>query len=166
MKKKVVIIIAAVVVSLAVLIAAAVMFLPSLFNEKVDSSSGTVISVGEVSGREGDTVKVPVKISGNPGFMACMFELEYDTKNLKYVDYKKGDFLKDYETADSDGKVRFISVEDGDTKENGVMVYLNFEILDGAKTSEIKLNIPENSICNYNEEVITAKAENGKVKVK
>ena len=167
MKKKVVII-AAVVVAIALLITGAVLFLPSLlnFDGKDNSSGDTVITVGEVSGKSGDTVKVPVKISGNPGFMACLLEFDYDTESLKYVDYKKGDFLKDYEIAEDNGKIRFISVEDGDTKENGVILYLNFEILDDAKTSEIKLTLPENSICNFDEEVITAKSENGKVTVK
>lgn len=167
MKKKIVIIVAAVVVALAVLITGTILLSKSLFKDAEGSKGGdTVITVGEVSGKAGDTVKVPVKLSGNPGIMACMLEFDYDTESLKYVDYKKGDFLKDYEIAENDGKIRFISVEDADTDENGVILYLNFEVLEKAKTSEIKITIPENSICNYDEEVITATGVNGKVTVK
>lgn len=160
MKKKIVIIIVAVVLALALLITGAILLLKSLFN------SDMVITVGDTTASVGDTVKIPVKISGNKGFMAMLIDFEYDTEVLKYKSYQKGDFLTDYELSDNNGNLKFMNLESNDVDDNGVLLYLEFEVIsDKASSTEIKLNIGENSICNYNEEIIEAKSENGTVKI-
>lgn len=76
--------------------------------------------------------------------------------------------LTDCEVAKAeDGKLKLVSIEDGDVKKDGTLAYLNFKIKDGAAgKSEIKAICGENSVCNYDEKAISVKTENGTVTVK
>ncbi|MBR7132577.1 MAG: hypothetical protein IKD04_03510 [Clostridia bacterium] len=165
MNKKVVIIVAAVVLAVALVITGTVLILESSFGGS--ASGDPTITVGTVSGSKGDTVKVPVEISSNPGIMAFLLEFNYDKEALEYTGYKEGDFLTGYDVNATEGTVKFLNLEDNDVAKNGVLIYLEFKILDGAAAkNDIKLVIGENSICNYNEEVIEVTAKDGSVKVK
>lgn len=165
MNKKVVIIVAAVVLAVALVITGTVLILKSSFGGS--ASGDPTITVGTVSGSKGDTVKVPVEISGNPGIMAFLLEFNYDKDALEYTGYKEGNFLTGYDVNATEGTVKFLNLEDKDVKKDGTLIYLEFKILDDSKSeSEIELVIGENSICNYNEETIDVAAVNGKVKIK
>ncbi len=173
MNKKTIIIIIAAVVAVALAITGAVIWIGSTLKDdgktpSEDLSKGDMtISVGTETAAKGSTVKVPVKITGNKGFMAVMLECAYDTNVLEYVTYDKGDFLTDYEVNNSNGVVKFMSLEDGDVDDNGVMVYLEFKVKgNSGDSSEIKLTINEGNICNYDEEILEVKTVNGKVTVK
>ena len=49
----------------------------------------------------------------------------------------------------------------------GKLIDLKFKVKDkNAKNTEVKVILEENSICNYNEELIAAKGKNGTVKIK
>ena len=183
MKKKIVIAIVAAVLVLALIVTGVVVLLKSGFNndkgtESNNSSTGSTASslepigeseiiVGSVEGKVGERVKVPVEIKGNPGFMAALLKFKYDTGSLKYVSYHKGDFLTDYEVYDVNGTLSFITAENQDVKDNGVVVYFEFEILKDAKTSDIEvIKDDDTMLCNYNEQVISIKGTNGKITVK
>ena len=162
--KKNVIIIAAVVLAVAIIAVGAIFVIPAITGGK---NSTPVIKVGSETVSSGKTVKVPVTISENPGFMAILLEFEYDTKLLKYVNYSEGSFLDDYNISEKDGVIKFLSLGDKDIKKNGEIVYLEFEAIGAAGSeAEIKLNLAEGSICNFDEEVIKGKAENGKITIK
>lgn len=180
-KKKIIIIATAAVLVLALIITGTILILKSSFSDKgTDTSSVSslsdepvgeaVITVGSVSGSVGEKIKVPVEISGNPGFMAAFLKFEYDTSSLKYVTYHKGDFLTDYEVYEDSkakGKISFINTENGDVSDNGVMLYLEFEILEGAKSSDVKIVTDSDTmLCNYDEQIISIKGTDGTVTVK
>lgn len=172
--KKTIVIITASVLAAVALIAGLTVWLVSVFKAHPDSvssdtkvSGNATITVESVSEKAGKNVKIPVKFTGNPGAMGFFLQFEYDTEALEYLSFEKGELLTDCEVSGNDGTLRFISVEDNNITKDGVMVYLNFKIKDNATgTSEIKLICDENSVCNYDEQSVPVKTENGKVTVK
>lgn len=133
-------------------------------NQEKDKSGIAKVTVGTVSGSKGDIVKVPVKMSGNPGFVAALMSFKYDTSAVKYIGYEKGTFLTDYEFADNNGVLKFLCLENKDVKKNGLLFNIKFEILKDSAESDIKLDIED--IVNYDEESIKFQAESGKIKKK
>ncbi len=170
MNKKVFIIIISSILALALVITGVILILKSSFfsnNSNIGSSKNTVISVESVSGKKGETVIVPVSIKGNPGFMAMLLEMKYDAKVLKYKGYQKGDFLTNYEFNDVDGTLRFLTLENSDVDKNGVLVNIEFEILDtNTKKTDINFNISKNQVANQNQDFVTTEYKNGIVTIK
>lgn len=170
--KKTIIIITASVLAAVALIAGLTVWLVNVFKSDDKSvSSGksgdAVITVESVSEKAGKNIKIPVKFTGNPGAMGFFLQFEYDTQALEYLSFEKGELLTDCEVSEQDGTLKLVSVEDNDITKDGVMVYLNFKIKDNATgRSEIKLICDENSVCNYDEQSVPVKTENGKVTVK
>ena len=170
--KKTIIIITASVLAAVALIAGLTVWLVNVFKSDDKSvSSGksgdAVITVESVSEKAGKNIKIPVKFTGNPGAMGIFLQFEYDTEALEYLSIEKGELLTDCEVSEQDGTLKLVSVEDNDITKDGVMVYLNFKIKDNATgRSEIKLICDENSVCNYDEQSVPVKTENGKVTVK
>lgn len=170
--KKTIIIITASVLAAVALIAGLTVWLVNVFKSDDKSvSSGksgdAVITVESVSEKAGKNIKIPVKFTGNPGAMGFFIQFEYDTEALEYLSFEKGELLTDCEVSEQDGTLKLVSVEDNDITKDGVMVYLNFKIKDNATgRSEIKLICDENSVCNYDEQSVPVKTENGKVTVK
>ncbi len=170
--KKTIIIITASVLAAVALIAGLTVWLVNVFKSDDKSvSSGksgdAVITVESVSEKAGKNIKIPVKFTGNPGAMGFFLQFEYDTEALEYLSFEKGELLTDCEVSEQDGTLKLVSVEDNDITKDGVMVYLNFKIKDNATgRSEIKLICDENSVCNYDEQSVPVKTENGKVTVK
>lgn len=167
-KKKIIAIVAAAVAVIA-LIAGLGVYLSSVFSsgDSGKNTTETTITVESVSGEVGKTVKVPVKITGNPGAMGFLLQFEYDSESLEYITYEKGGLLTDCEVSGENGKLKLISVEDGDVKKDGTLVNLTFKVRDGASGDcEIKLICDKNSVCNYDEQLIPVNAQSGKITVK
>ena len=170
-KKNLIIIISSVAAGL-ILLGALGIWLVNIFKTGNKQSAGSggnaVISVGSVSAGTGKNIRVPVSFTGNPGAMGFFIEFEYDANSLEYLSTDKGELLTDCEVAEAgSGKLKLVSVEDGDVKKDGTLAHLNFKIKDGAAgKSEIKAICGENSVCNYDEKAISVKTENGTVTVK
>lgn len=130
-------------------------------------SKNTTITVSSVDAKVGKNVKVPVEISGNPGVMALLIDFTYDNKKLEYVGFDKGNVFSDYEINENDGTLRLICVEDKDIKKDGKLLTLEFKVVskDAGKT-EVGVVLEDNSMCNYDEELIKATGKNGTVKIK
>ncbi len=200
MNKKLIIGIIAGVVALAVIITAAVLVIKSFpdKNDGGESSNpttsdistssdngsssdttapqvgGTVdagsLGIKDISAKVGDTVKIPVKISDNPGIFAGQFYFEYDATALEYIDYEQSKLFSDYEVEGKDGVVACIisrEVSDNDTKENGDIITLVFDVKKDAKAGDYTIKIGDKTlICNLDEQIITPKIESGKITVK
>lgn len=169
MSKKAIIIIVASILAVAVLAGGIFCLVKFVFKdgEKTKTYETTTIAIEDVSGKVGDTIKVPVKMYKNPGVMAYMLNFEYDPAVLEYKGYKEGDFLTDYSFNDANGKLSFVNVEDNDVKENGTMFFLEFKILDSkSATTDIKLNLTGEDAANYNEQFVELSADNGTVTIK
>ena len=170
-KKNLIIIISSVAAGL-ILLGALGIWLVNIFKSGNKQSAGSggnaVISVGSVSAGTGKNIRVPVSFTGTPGAMGFFIEFEYNADSLEYLSFDKGKLLTDCEVAEAgSGKLKLVSVEDGDVKKDGTLAYLNFKIKDGAAgKSEIKAICGENSVCNYDEKAISVKTENGTVTVK
>lgn len=135
--------------------------------DSTTSSGKAEIKVGTVSGKKGQTVRVPVTIDSNPGIMAMLLEFKYDSDVLKYTGYSEGNVLSDYEFAEKDGGLTFLAVESKDVKDNGDLFYLEFEILsDKAQDSAVEIIVGDDSISNYDEEFVKVSGTNGKVTIK
>lgn len=169
-KKNLIIIISSVAAGL-ILLGALGIWLVHIFksgNGSAGKGGTPVISVGSVTASPGKTVKIPVNFKNNPGAMGFFIEFEYDANVLEYLSTDKGELLTDCTAAEAgSGKLKLVSVEDGDVKKDGTLAYLNFKIKDGASgKAEIKAICGENSVCNYDEKAISVKTENGTVTVK
>ena len=124
-------------------------------------------SVASVEATTGSIVKVPVKVTKNPGFMACELNFEYDEKVLQYVSFEKGSLFSDILDSQSGGNIKLSIIGDGDVKDEGEIVFLKFKVIgEEKKDTEVKLNLKEDSICNYDEILLSGKAENGVVTIK
>ena len=177
-KKKKIIIISAISVAVLAVIITAIILLSSFFDfsgKKPNDSSivngeyavqdgDAVFTVGSAEGSKGDIVKIPVKISNNPGFMASLMSFKYDNNVLEYIGYEKGDFLEDYEFSNKEGVLKFLGLEENDVSDNGLLFNLKFEIIADSGKSDIKLEIDD--VINYNEQIIKTANENGKITVK
>lgn len=168
MQKKTIIIIIAIAVAVALAITGAIIWIVSSLKGGSSNNKGDMtISIDSKTASVGDTVKIPVRVKANKGFMAILLECEYDKNVLEYVSYDKGDFLTDYEVTNDNGVIKFMSLEDGDVDDNGVLVNLEFKAIGkSGDSSDLKLNIAEGNICNFDEQIVPVKTENGKVTVK
>ena len=170
MKKKIIIISAIAVAVIGVIVGTIALLVSSFLvdteNPDVSTITGTaVITLGDDEGEKGDTVKIPVDVSENGGFMASLLNFSYDSSALKYIGYEKGDVLTDYEFSEGDGSLKFLGLENEDVTATGTLFTLKFEILtDSKQETEIKLDVED--IINYDEQSLTTTVENGKVTVK
>lgn len=138
------------------------------FSSETNKNGDTKITVSSVSCESGGTVIIPVKVSNNAGFMVCLLDFEYDNSTLEYDGYIEGDIVSDYQFNDDNGSLRFIGMSNNDVTADGTIVNLRFKVSNNTtkKSTKVKLNINENSICNYNEKFIKANAVNGTVTIK
>ena len=165
-KKKIIIITVSVIVAVALIATGLVFLLKSNFKSNDSNTDNTLISIEDVEGKVGEKVKVPVKIKNNPGIMAMVIEFKYDPKALKYLGYDKGTFLNDYQFADDNGTLRFLNLEDNDLKKDGVLVYIEFEVLDSKESkTEVKINDKQVQISNYDEKLLESEFKNGFVNI-
>ena len=166
-KKKIIIIAIASVLALALLITGSVFLVKNFFKGGSSSGKGDfVISVGQVEGKIGDTVKVPVSCEGNPGVMAVMGSVSYDTSMLTYKGYEEGKNFSDYMFNEKSGTVSFNIVENEDIDKDGVIFNLEFEITaEKSGKTDLTVSILEGGICNFNEEILTPELKNGSVNI-
>ena len=127
----------------------------------------TTFIVGNAEVQTGSKVSVPVYVSSNKGFMAVMASFKYDTTALKYIGYKKGNLLSSYDFDESNGTIKFISVENGDITKDGVAFYLEFEaIAQNPTTTPVAITINSNGIGNKAEQYVAVDTINGNITIK
>lgn len=170
MNKKTVIIIISSVLAAVILAVGLYFLITKVFlkneNETKIYKNPTIV-VESVEGKVGETVKVPVRVYKNPGVMAYVINFGYDTSALSYVDYESGDFLTDYQFSTHNGTLTFVNLENKDIKEDGVMVYLKFRILETDKDkTEIEIKLNGQDAANSKEQYIKFEGENGTVTIK
>lgn len=170
MNKKIVTIIIASVLALALVVTGVILLLKNSFASPDDSSKlpldEGIIRTGSVTASVGDKIKVPVSFEKNPGTMSMCLYSKFDAESLKYLGYQKGDFLTDYQFEVKDNVITFLNLEDKDIAKDGVLYYLEFEVLEGAKTSEILTGAGQFDMCNYDEELITVTPIAGTITIK
>lgn len=119
------------------------------------------ITVGTVKGKQGDTVKVPVSVSGNPGMSVFEMQFSFDTARLKLKGISKDSSFGGNLAYSS--KITWFNTSE--TKYNGTMFYLTFEILKTAKDGEAKVSITNCTAYNWQEKAVSFNLTAGKVNV-
>ncbi|MBE6601999.1 MAG: hypothetical protein E7637_05800 [Ruminococcaceae bacterium] len=114
------------------------------------AADAPTVTVGSASGVAGDTVSVPVVISGNPGIVSMYLSLEYDTTRLSLVSVTEGALLSDPLHSESVTDVPYhMSWDDGAALENvtanGTLVTLNFKILDAAPLGDAAITLSKDA---------------------
>ena len=190
-KKKLIIIIVASVLALAVLIGGAVLLSKNFFKGNTDTNSDTQvsstvesdnggadyvisgsikISAGSAEGTKGDFVSIPVNCAENPGINYSMGGIKYDATKLKFVSFEKGEVFNDINYNNKDGLIAMdLNSEnfDKDVTDNGLLCTIKFEIISDEKgDTPVEIIFNDGFSCNSKEEIVTVKAENGKVTIK
>ena len=118
-----------------------------------DTVSDGDITIATVEGLTGDSVIVPITIKNNPGIMAVTISITYDSSSLEYVEFYKGDILKDYMVVAHPTKnlIRFVCCETKDRTNDGTLLSLKFNIAKDAKAKLHKIDIAYNKgdFCNW-----------------
>lgn len=91
------------------------------------------ITMPDVSASSGQTVSIPVNISGNSGFTGFSLVLEYDTAVLAPVSVTAGDMLGSGSLSDSIGgtisdKLKVTYYSDETVSADGTLFYVNFAV--------------------------------------
>lgn len=120
---------------LALLLAATLLI--SIAVPVVGATGTAEISFGQVSGKRGEQVTVPVTIKNNPGIASFRFRITYDTEELRFVSAQKagimtgGTLSAAYQTQKKELAITWFDVKNmtGDD----VIFYLVFEIAEDAE---------------------------------
>lgn len=102
------------------------------------------VTVGSTSGVAGETVSVPVVISGNPGIVSMYLSLEYDTTRLALASVTEQALLPDPLHSQNVTDTPFRMSWDGGEEianitANGTLVTLNFKIVDDAPLGDAEI---------------------------
>ena len=150
-------------------------------SDKTDSSSNPLnedkLTSGVNSATEkddtltSDIIKVPVKITKNPGVMAGMISFEYDASAISCVGYENdGEIMQLLiEPQYAAGKVTVIMEAPGieDTKETGTILTLLFKAKKDAKAGDYEIKIGDDTeFSNYNEQLVEPTIVAEKITVK
>ncbi len=161
-------------VSIAVSVAVVILVVLGIFffvggktKSQDNSSNKLTISAASAEAKLNQTVEIPVKISQNPGIMALIVDFQFDSSILQYMGYNEGKVFKDCEIVEKEGVLTLICEDDADVKADGELITLKFKVKsDSAKETALKVVVADNSICNFNEELIAGVGQDGKIKIK
>ena len=128
----------------------------------------TNLIVGNVTAAKGDKVSIPVYVRANKGFMGITTDFKYDTALLKYTGFKRGDLLSDGDMQQvSNGTLKFLAVENGDVTNDGILLYLEFEVLsEEQQVIPINIIVGDNYVGNQAEELVDVYTVNGSITIK
>ena len=89
------------------------------------------ISVGDAQARKGDTVEIPVAISGNPGLRALGLDISFDADALSLEAVENTElfagFMFSKNVSDGSCRVSFVGSEPSD--KNGTILNLKFKVI-------------------------------------
>ena len=138
----------------------------------VANESSPAIIVDTVSGNQGDTVEMPIRIQNNPGIAALNLSISYDNTKLKLLNAEDGKILgtSTYLTTDSLTKIPYIlSWDDLSTENNtgnGIVATLKYEILASEGNADVELTVNQRSTYNVDLEEVAFSVMSGAVIVK
>lgn len=120
---------------------AAILFVLYLFSgiamPVVHATGIAEIAFGQVEGKCGEQITVPVTIANNPGIASFRFRVAYDPTALTYVSAAKGETMQDgtlsvaYQTEDEELAITWFDVKN--VTGDGVILNLVFDVSDTAR---------------------------------
>lgn len=113
-------------------------------------------SIGEVY--EGKSFTVPVKITDNPGFTACILEADYDKEALELTSITNGDVATSLAANDIVTGTANITSDSSITKESGTLFNYTFKVKEGAAPGDYDItmkyrNDDTGNFCNGDDDV-------------
>ena len=138
----------------------------------VIDTNGT-FAIGNVIGRLGEEVRVPVTVTNNAGIAGLRHEISFEASNLTLVgvemqgDYAKGTLIVNNEKTD-EGKATIVWFCGYDVKSNGAVYELVFEVKETAVDgiTEVKLDFAENDNGNISGENVRFGDKDGSVEIR
>lgn len=132
---------------------------------------GTEMSVSSAVGSTGETVKIDVSISNNPGIASYKLKLNFDKAKLEPISISGNGITSNIQQSGIDkNSLDFITAvwsNESDSKQNGVLFSVYFKI---KQTSEgitpLSLSYTKGDICNQNLEDVDPLATNGSITIK
>lgn len=102
---------------------------------QVQAGEDVVIQIGKAEGKKGDTITIPVKINNSKNVGGMDMTVVYDSKELYYLDAKKGNSVQQGNLCDINhqkGKssIRFVYASIQPVEEDGDIMLLTFEVLE------------------------------------
>ena len=137
---------------------------------KLDDSNAPTIALGNVSGRAGERVSVPIELKNNSGICALLLSVSYDTDALTLLYARDGGILGDATFGDDKNAVpyRLLWIDalnsDGN-KSNGTIATLVFQIKSGTGTGDYAISSVVQEAYNQDEEAVSFVTQNGIVTV-
>jgi hypothetical protein len=138
----------------------------------VEAATAPTITVGTVSGAQGETVEVPVSISGNPGIVSFYISVAFDDSKVKLTGVQNGTVLNDPSHSGTlttnPYKLCFaMDLSPVNNTENGVIATLSFEILKSFKPGDTAITVDynPNEIYDIDYNNVTFNKVNGKITV-
>ena len=100
-------------------------------------AAGAQVSVSSATAEKGDTVKVNVSLSGNPGLWAIKVKVAYDSSALQIKSMSNGGVFPGSEVICNESKGVYVATASGfdDVTGNGTLFTVEFKVLDGASAS-------------------------------
>ncbi len=158
----------------SILLALIIILTAGIFSTTCASAASVPsVTVGNASGFAGDTVEVPISISGNPGITALSFDISYDSSKLSLVKATDKAILGT-STATFGNDLSLIPYtlcwDDLSSKNNtgnGTVATLEFKILNGATgTADISIKLNQGSTFNVDFEDVEFRTVNGSVDIR
>lgn len=147
----------------------------ALLSPAVHATSSPSVTVGNSTGKDGDTVQVAVSIQDNPGLIAMRLYVGYDASKLQLLDAQdQGIFgtANAYFGKDKTKNPYTLLWEDALAEENytanGDLAVLTFKILDDAEPGEsaITLTLDQGSTINVGVDNVMLQMINGSITIK
>lgn len=119
------------------------------------------ISVGTATAMPGDTITIPVSISGNPGINTFSLGFEYDKGKLTVLDVTPSPQLGGQFAY----KKKAVWLNSTDSNYNGVILYLKIRVSESAAYGEstISVTYSPGDISNYNENDVNFAVSSGQI---
>ena len=137
------------------------------------SAAQPTITVGTAEGKAGDTVTMPIIISGNLGIVALRIFVEYNSDVLRLTEATDGTIFPEGKNTFNDDMsanpytmLWMDSTSQTDYTENGTLVTLTFEIMDAAAGNyPVKLTYDSDSTFNKDLDNVTFAIQSGSITV-
>ena len=139
-----------------------------------NAAVSSCVTVGNVSGQVGETVTVPIEMTGNPGIVAMRIFVSYDTTKLMLLEATDGGLFgqdHDYFGNDITNNPYTLLWEDALSNtnyiNNGLLASLSFRILDTAANgkTDITIALDAGSTFNVNVQNVPFSTQNGSVQI-
>ena len=126
------------------------------------AADGGSIAAAAVSAKPGETVQIPVTVTGNPGFSYLKLAFSYDDTALTFVKAENGTVSTDAFTPTA---AALTWDSDNDATANGTLCTLTFTVKSNAKAGAYDVSLKLIQCFNYNEAPVAFSVTGGKLTV-